>query len=377
MMSGRILTTTSMLTILIIATLLAATLATPTLAATNQLTASKIPTPGEIMQGKMVTDYLSMKFADFEGGTPINFTKWTITPRNLGFAFNIHPAHIIEFNDTNNNEVLDSNDQVLRDISLSRDVNWTFGSVSVTNDNASVSFVGTYNDNESKLILQLTVYIYVYFKDTPVANPENATGPGYSAVVPGLRAVKVDIVINHYEWVDGSGASKLALVMVLKCQQFEAEYEYRYRLANGTTFSDNDRMSGFVPPVSGDEDESEVGLVMARNEHEVRARFRWFNYALCSDTEQRVINVTSYFNVTEDGIELQLCVDHFGNSTVSFDPYFEVLSTEEGLPSEMILILLGYYYAVQSGQVVGTALAGAAVVLVAGVAVAVYFVRRR
>lgn len=374
-MNRKSLVVTGTLTALIITILLTATLATPALAATNQLTASRIPQQDEMRRGRIFTDYLDMKFADFDNGTLKNFTNWTITPRNLGFAFNIRPAHIIEFKDTNNNKVLDSDDEVLRNISLSK-VNWTLSNVDETNDKLLVSFVGSYYEN-NELILQLTVYIYIYFNDTSVANPENATA-GYSAVVPGLRAVKVDIVIDKYDWVDDSGASKLALVMILKCQQVETEYEYRYRLANGTTFSDKDNMmAGYVPPVSGDEDESEVGLVMARNEHEVRARFRWFNYALCSNMEQQVINVTSYFNVAGDGIELQLCVDHFRNSTVSFDPYFEVLSTGERLPFEMALILLGYYYAVRSGQMVGMALTGAAVVLVAGVAVAVYFVRRR
>ncbi|MEM4675104.1 MAG: hypothetical protein QXM12_02310, partial [Nitrososphaerota archaeon] len=102
---------------------------------------------------------------------------------------------------------------------------------------------------------------------------------------------------------------------------------------------------------------------------------RWFNYALRLDTQEEVIGVTSYFNVTGDGIELQLCVDHFGNSSVSFDPYFEVLSVEKGLPATgTILLLLQYQYAVRSGQVV--ALAGATVLLVAGVAAALYLRKR-
>lgn len=365
MVNGKSLAATGTLAALILAVLLTATLAAPTLAATNQLTVSKMPTVEDMLRGRIGTNYLDMKFADLEGSTLRNFTYWTITPRNLGFTFNIHAAHIIEFNDANGNNILDDSDSVLRDIRLS-DANWTLSGVRVTNEEAQVSFTGKYNEG-GQLILELTVYIHVYFKDT------NVTGPGYSAVVPGLRAVKVDIVIDKYAWVDGSGSSRLALVMVLKCQRVEAEYEYRYRLANGTTFGESDRTSGQVPPVS--EDESEIGLVMARNEHEVRARFRWFNYALCSDTGQQVVNVISYFNVTEDGVELQLCVDHFGNSTVSFDPYFEVLSTSEGFPVEAVL-LLSYYYVGQSGQVVGMVLVGAAVLLVAGVAVAVYFRRR-
>ncbi|MBS7288283.1 MAG: hypothetical protein KIH01_05950 [Candidatus Freyarchaeota archaeon] len=359
---------TLILTILLTATLATPTLATPTLATTNQPTTSQTPWNEMLQRGRIGTDYFDMKFADLLNNMPGSFTNvtyWTITPRNLGFKFNMHPAYIIEFNDINGNGILDDGDVVLRNISLSNMI-WRLAAIGVENDKVWISFNGISSS------LNLTVYIRVYFNDALIASPESATGPGYSTVVPGLRAVKVDIVVNNYNWVDGGGTSKLALVVILKCQQ-EAEYEYRYRLANGITFSNSDEASGFVPSIS--EDESEIGLVMAGNEHEVRARFRWFNYALCSDTEQRVVSVTSYFNVTEGGVELQLCVDHFGDSEVSFDPYFAVLSAGgEGLPAEAGLLLL-YYVAGQS-QVAGMMLVGAAVLLIAGVATAVYLRRR-
>lgn len=381
MISRKSLVATGTLTALIIAMLLSATLVTPVLATTSPPTASKIPTLDEIRQiieqikqeipkGRIVTGYLTMKFADVINNIPVNLTNWTITPKGLGMAFNIRVAQIVEFIDTNGDGVLSDGDTKLRLIELTK-MSWTLLNYSVTDDEVNITL------KARSEAVSVTIYIRVYFMDSNVTSPENATGPKYWTVVPGWRAVKIDIVINKYEWVDKSNTSKLALVMVLKCERTEREYEYRYRLANGITFSDEDRKSGSVPRVPGDEDESEIGLVMARNEHEVRARFRWFNYALCSeDTQQKVVDVTSYFNVTKEGIELQLCVDHFGESEVSFDPYFVVLSVEEKLPAEAALLFLQFQYAAQSGRVFGIALTGVAVLLVAGVAAALYLRRR-
>gem|GEM_PF-5368052 len=356
-MSGKSLTTTGAIAALFLAILLAATLTTPASATTtSQLTASRIPTLEEINQGRINTGYLDLKFA-----YGLNFsTNWTITPKNLRMIFNLHIAHIIEFIDNNANGIFDSGDELQRDIKLS-DLTWRLSKLIVAEDNVTITFTGLH------IYLNLSVYICVYFKDT------NITGPGYSSVVPGFRAAKVDIVINNYQWANSN--SKLALVIVLKCQQVEAEYEYRYRLANGTTFGNNDRTSGSVPQF--DEDESEIGLVMARNEHEVEARWRWFNYALnSSDSQQTAIPVISYFNVTDEGVELQLCVEHFGNNEVSFDPYFEVLSVEKGLPVEMLPLLQYYVVGQASNQVFFVALAGFAVLLTVSIAVAVYLKRR-
>ena len=355
--SQKSLTATGTIAALFLAILLAAILTTPASATTtSQLTASRIPTMEEIQQGRMDTGYLDLKFAD-----GLNFlTNWTITPKNLKMIFNLHIAHIIEFIDNNTNGIFDSGDEIQRDIKLS-DLTWRLSKLVTAKDNVTVTFTGSNN------YLVLSVCIYVYFKDT------NITGPGYSGLVPGFRAVKVDIVINNYQWMNSN--SKLALVIVLKCQQVEAEYEYRYRLTNGTTFGNNDRTSGFVPSFDGDE--SEIGLVMAGNEHEVKARWRWFNYALnSSDSQQTTIPVVSYFNVTDEGVELQLCVEHFGNNEVSFDPYFEVLSVEEGLPVEMLPLLQYYVVGQASNQVFFVALAGAAALLIVGVTVAVYLKRR-
>ncbi|MEM1658387.1 MAG: hypothetical protein QXX87_04295 [Candidatus Jordarchaeales archaeon] len=125
MKKGKSLTAISILTALILATLLTATLATPILATTNQPTTGKTlildelkKILDEIQQGKMVTDYLSMKFAEWCNGTLRVLPKWTITPRNLGFEFNINLAHIVEFKDIDNDKKLSDNDTILRDIEL-------------------------------------------------------------------------------------------------------------------------------------------------------------------------------------------------------------------------------------------------------------------
>ena len=357
---------------LLMATLAAPAAATTTLGVKGQNQASakfKIPSMEDIYKGRIISDYFEMKFADLEGNVLKNLVNWTVTPRNLGVAVNIHTAHIIEFVDSNGNGIPDpESSEIKNDIKLS-EITWRLDGIeNNTGDEIWIKLVG------NSPAIQLELYIHIYFKDT------NVTGPGgaFSAVVPGLKAVKIDLVVKHYDWVDNSGNSKLALVILLKCEPVEAQYEYRFRLANGSTFSDMDNVSGLVPKVS--EDESEIGLVTADNAQEIKATFRWFNYAVKSNASgESVINVTSGFNVTDGWVALYLCVDYFGSNEVSFDPYFAVLSTGGEVPPEAVLAFQ-YYYIVTLASSQGAnnlMLIGAAgVVVIAGVAI-MFYIRRR
>ncbi|MHA1608052.1 MAG: hypothetical protein ACTSWP_11065 [Candidatus Freyarchaeota archaeon] len=343
--------------------------ATPSVTSQNQASAKfRVPSMDEISKGRIISDYFDMKFADLDGGTLRNIINWTITPRNFGVNIYIRAAHIIEFNDTDENGVISFGDDILRDIGLVKDMTWNviISDINITPDEVSVPLIGQSKEDD---VLTMRLIIHFYKKDV------NITGPNFSATVPALKSVKIDIIIEHYSWVDTSGNSKLALVLLLKCERTTAQEQYMFRLADGTMLSESDEASGIVPPYS--QSESEIGFAVP-HENQLRFTFRWFNYAVRSNGTEQSVEVKSGFNITKGWLILYLCVDYFGDDSLTFDPYFAVLTTPSVIPEETLWLFQYYVISAvsQQGNNVILVIGAAGVTLIAGIILTVYLRRK-
>ncbi|MFB0560023.1 MAG: hypothetical protein ACETWM_02140 [Candidatus Lokiarchaeia archaeon] len=272
-------------------------------------------------------------------------------------AFELTINDILEFNDTNDNGVYDDDDELNQKIELD-DLDWQL--VEFTVDPGQELRVALSGTSESYGNLNITITFHIYVHSEVVTLPSS----NVDTTVPGKSAVKIDIQIAHFPW-DTPGDS-LALLVELDDDDDLLD-EHEFQIGDDTFDDDDDIYEDLVPQFNADESE----IYFVTEQGIIEAIFNWFNYAI---NGSGLADVTASYNISgdDDGLELYLCVDYFGDQTLIFDPYIGLAQEQVSL---LQLFVISYFASSQSAQLLIYGLIGAVAVI--GIIAATIYIRRK